>query len=266
VRRAPRPFYHRYVPAPPLSDFVELLWLFDGYAPGHARERLLPMGTVELVVNLREDQPDFRDPVLSGPRSEYSILETAHAARVIGVHFRPGGAFPFLGLPAGELHNQDVPLDVVWGSRAQELRERILAAPGAAAQLRVLERALLDSLSGRSLHRAVTFALREFQTVPHVRSVTDVTEAVGLSQRRFIDRFRDEVGLTPKLFCRVRRFQEVVRRVHDRREVDWADVALACGYFDQAHFIHDFRAFSGLSPSAYFACKGDHRNHVPLPD
>jgi AraC-like DNA-binding protein len=93
-----------------------------------------------------------------------------------------------------------------------------------------------------------------------------VTNAVGLSQGRFIDRFRDEVGLTPKLFCRVRRFQEVVRRVHRAREVDWTDVALSCGYFDQAHFINDFRAFSGLSPTTYMAWKGDHQNHVPLPD
>lgn len=119
--------YRYHVPAPPLSEFVELLWLFDGYAPGHARERLLPMGTVELVVNLREDQPDFRDPIVAGPHSEYSVLDTAHEASVIGVHFKPGGAFPFLGLPAGELHNLDVSLDVLWG---REVRRPGAGAPG----------------------------------------------------------------------------------------------------------------------------------------
>jgi AraC-like DNA-binding protein len=258
--------YHRYVPSPPLSEFVDLLWLFDGYAPGHARERLLPMGTVELVVNLREDQPDFRDPVLAGPRSEYSVLETAQAASVIGVHFRPGGAFPFLGLPAGELHNLEISLDVLWGARARELRERLLAAPTSLEKFRVLESALLAAARSLSRHPAVAFALREFQTVAPARSVADVAGAIGLSQRRFMDRFRDEVGLTPKLFCRVRRFQEVVHRVHDLHAVDWSDVALECGYFDQSHFIHDFRTFSGLSPSTYFAWKGDHRNHVPIRD
>jgi PhnB protein len=80
--------YRHHVPAPPLSEFVELLWLFDGYAPGQARERLLPMGTVELVVNLRENQPDFRDLIVAGPRSEYSVLDTAHAASVA----RPDGS------------------------------------------------------------------------------------------------------------------------------------------------------------------------------
>ena len=76
------------VPKPPLSDFVELLWLYDGFAVPHARERLLPTGTVELVVNLREDQPDFRLPVVAGPHSRPSLLDTAHAASVIGAHFR----------------------------------------------------------------------------------------------------------------------------------------------------------------------------------
>ena len=253
-----------HVPSPPLSEFVELLWLFDGYAPGHARERLLPMGTVELVVNLREDQPDFSDPIVAGPRSEYSVLDTAHAASVIGVHFKPGGAFPFLGLPAGELHNLEVSLDALWGARAGEMRERILAAPTPEAKFAILERALLTAARSLARHPAVAFALREFRSVPPARSVAEVTSAIGLSPKRFIDRFRDEVGLTPKLFCRVQRFQQVVRRVHRAREVDWADVALSCGYFDQAHFIHDFKAFSGLNPTAYLALRTEHLNHVPL--
>ena len=78
--------------------------------------------------------------------------------------------------------------------------------------------------------------------------------------------FTEEVGLTPKLFCRVRRFQEVLRLVAGPARVEWANVALACGYYDQAHFIHDFRAFCGLSPTAYLARRTEHLNHVPLPD
>src|SRR5262245_54925219 len=214
---------HR-VPRPPLSEFVELLWLYEGTSGSHSRERLMPTGTVELVVNLREDQRDFRHPVLAGPRSESSILDTAHTAAVIGVHFRPGGAFPFLGVPAGELHNLDVDLDVLWGARAHEMRERILAAPTPDRKLMVLEEALLATARRSSRHPAVAFALRQW-SAPFTRSVADVTGEVGLSRRHFIDRFRNEVGLTPKLYCRVRRFQEVVALVHHAREVDWADVA-----------------------------------------
>jgi AraC-like DNA-binding protein len=80
-----------------------------------------------------------------------------------------------------------------------------------------------------------------------------VLRETGLSERRFIEVFHEQVGLTPKAFCRVRRFQRVLKSVHGAREVDWAQVALDCGYYDQPHFIHDFRGFSGLTPAQYVA-------------
>src|SRR5262249_25955700 len=108
-------------------------------------------------------------------------------------------------------------------------------------------------------------SLGELSAIPHQRTVADVADTVGMSQRCFIERFRHEVGMTPKLFSRVQRFQAVVKAVHKLADVDWADVAAACGYFDQAHFIHDFKTFSGFTPAAYFARKSEHQNHVPLP-
>lgn len=70
------------------------------------------------------------------------------------------------------------------------------------------------------------------------------------------------VGLTPKQYCRVRRFQQSVTAAHAAREVDWAELAVSCGYYDQAHFIHDFRAFSGLTPGAYRDVRTAFQNHV----
>jgi methylphosphotriester-DNA--protein-cysteine methyltransferase len=102
--------------------------------------------------------------------------------------------------------------------------------------------------------------------VPQLRTISDVTGQTDFSQKRFIQLFSDEVGLTPKLYCRIRRFQQVVRGVEKGQRVDWADVALLSGYFDQAHFIHDFQAFSGLNPSAYLMQRTGHLNHVPILD
>jgi AraC-like DNA-binding protein len=99
---------------------------------------------------------------------------------------------------------------------------------------------------------------------PETQKISDVSDRTGLSARRFIDVFRKEVGLTPKLFCRVRRFQRVLRHITAGQKVDWAEIALTCGYFDQAHFIHDFRAFSGINPSSYLADHTSHMNHVPM--
>ncbi len=90
----------RYIPPRPLANFVDLFWLVDGPAPAHGRERLLPTGTMELVIDLRTIS-GLRVPLLCGPHSESFVLETAPQAAIMGVHFKPGGAFPFFKVPAG---------------------------------------------------------------------------------------------------------------------------------------------------------------------
>jgi AraC-like DNA-binding protein len=269
------PFWH-HVPPRPLGDFVELFWLYDGMPGAQGRERLLPSGTVELVIGLRDDpgriyQRDreddpltFRGPVVCGPHAEYFAIDSVSTLSVIGIHFKPGGAFPFLGAAPWELQNRHVGLDELWGSYAHEVHARIVEAPTPEGKIRALEAGLLGRLAHPlERHGAVDFALREFAR-PDTRIVSDVSGQIGMSARRFADRFRDEVGLTPKLYCRVRRFQDVLHTLHRRRDVDLADVALGCGYFDQAHFNHDFRAFSGISPSAYLSAATPHLNHVPI--
>jgi AraC-like DNA-binding protein len=208
--------------------------------------------------------------LIGGAHSEFFVIDTASQASVIGVHFKPGGAFPFFKLPASELHNTHVSLETLWGALANDLREQLLEATTPEIRFRILEQFLLAHAAGpMTRHPVVAFALKEFQSVllhPKPRMIAHVTEGIGLSQRRFIQVFSEEVGLTPKLFCRVRRFQEVLHFIERKQQVEWMDIAMSCGYFDQAHFIHDFRAFSGLNPGAYLTQRSEHPNHVPIRD
>lgn len=271
--------YRTYIPRPPLSEFVELFWFYEGYDPPHARERVIPTGTMQLIFNLREDElrvydrrdhhrfQSFGGALISGAHTEFVVIDAANQASTVGVHFRPGGAYPFLGSSASELRDADVPLDALWGAKALELRDRLVEAETPEAVFCVLEQALLAQVARPLTHHpAVAFALEELQGMPRTRSVREVSEQTGLSQRRFIQLFREEVGLTPKLFRRIRRFQEVVRLIDKQQRVEWGEVAQGCGYFDQAHFIHDFRAFSGITPTSYLAYRSEHLNHVPLVD
>jgi len=118
----------------------------------------------------------------------------------------------------------------------------------------VLEVALLARLNERlQLNTAVRYALQEFARRPEIPRVQELAHEAGLSRRRFSQLFRVQVGLTPKLYCRLQRFQNTLRLIASVTSVDWAELALAAGYYDQAHFAHEFRDFSGLSPSAYLA-------------
>lgn len=260
-------------PAPPLDRVIASLWYYRSAPRPFALERVLPTGAAQLVVNLDEDQTRAYDlearprtspgAVLTGARTTFEIIDTVEQEHVVGVVFHPGGAGPFFGLPAGELAGPDVPLEGLWSPAAvAALRERLLGAAHPAAALDLLEAALAARWRPQPPDPAVAAALAAFRQTPHAVRVEAVACAVGLSRKRLLERFRDAVGLTPKQFCRVRRFQQALAQAHRAVEVDWADIATSCGYYDQAHFIHDFRAFSGLTPTGYRAGRTPFQNHV----
>ena len=270
--------YLELIPPPPLSEFVRTLWYCADYRPAHKRERLLPNGTMSIVICLAHERfpywpagqsegPAEWKPaaVVAGAYSGYSVIDTSTMDELVGVQFHAGGAKSFLGAPADEFTNDDTPLEAVWGSQAGELRERLLAAASPEDKLRALESGLQRRLRQAVAARAeVSFALQAFQAAPNVVSVAEVTRKTGLSRRRFAQVFREEVGVTPKLYCRIRRFQQAIRQIGMGTEVRWADVALDGGYFDQAHFVNEFRSFSGINPSTYRAGSKTWANHVAL--
>ena len=142
------------------------------------------------------------------------LLLTAEQSSIIGVHFKPGGAFPFLRVPANELRNMHVSMDELWGAAGVDLRNRLLEANTPEAKFRTLEKTLLAQAAGSlTRHPALDFALREFRDMPKLRTISNVIERIGLSKRRFIQVFDERVGLTPKSFCRVRRFQRALRMI-----------------------------------------------------
>src|ERR1700691_4502039 len=181
--------YLTHVPRPPLSQFVHLLWLYEGYTQPHAKERILPTGEMQIVINLLEDHScvydrddtdrcqTFGGSLLSGAHSQYQVIGTAQQASVMGVHFRPGGAYPFLRRPAGELRDTTVSLDALWGRAAIDLRDQLLEAATHQARFEILERALLAELTrGFYQHGAVGFALRRFMHAPHMTTIASVSE------------------------------------------------------------------------------------------
>jgi len=267
--------YRHRRPRPPLDAFVDALWVCKSEPRAHDLERILPTGAAQLIVNLKEDRtrlyhPEHADTctvtagtILSGVWSRFQVIDTSEQEYVAGVAFKPGGMVPFMRAPAHETSNADVPLDALWGRRrSARLRERLLESRTIDAQLDFLEAALQEMWTPPGLHPAVSFALAAFDRAPLNPSVAAVTRAVSLSAKRFIERFKTEIGVTPKRYCRIRRFQRAVGLASRGGEVDWTRVALDCGYFDQAHFIHDFRAFAGITPTGYGTGRTSFQNHV----
>ncbi len=263
-------------PSPPLDSFVESLWFCRNERRPMTFERVLPTGGPQLIVNLAEDETRVYEntarglscdaspgSILTGITTRAQIIDTAGQEYVAGIAFRPGGTVPFFAVPAFELSDREAPVAALWGARAEVcLREQLLEAVNTNEILNALESSLLAAWRDRAVHPAVTFAIEVFESQPQVSRIDSVADAAGLSAKRFIERFKAEVGVTPKRFCRLLRFQRAVKQAHRGAPADWTRLALECGYFDQAHFIHEFRRFSGLTPREYRAAATPFANHV----
>jgi AraC-like DNA-binding protein len=260
--------------SPVLAPFVAVLGYYQTGAI-EGRELLLPTGCMHIGVNLAEDEVCWYDgdgfatvharrgAVLWGASAGPVGVDLAGQRAVVGVLFRPGGAYPFFGPPASAIDEPAVELEALWGRDGALLRERLLEAHTPQAALSTLEAVLLArAASGLEPDRAIAYAAAALGRGARVAAVAD---RLGMTHGRFLRRFTERVGLTPKRFARVRRLQRLLAWTAMGAEADWARVAVECGYFDQAHMINEFRALTGMAPSAYRPRSPVYRNHVPLP-
>lgn len=264
-------------PAPPLDRFVVCFWYYRGYARAHDREIVLPTGASSIVFKLTDvTVRSFRDAsdlvgqtyggaVASGAFSSHFVLDTSRPSSTLGVQFKPGCASAFLGVPAGELSGLRVPLEDLWGPKALNIRERILEAATPEAAIALVEQALLARLRRPLLmHPAAAHAIARIDAEPAISRIAEIRDETGYSAKRFIELFRASVGLAPKPFSRVRRFQSVIDRLADGSRVEWAAVAADSGYSDQPHLNREFRRMAGVTPTAYRPVEPGHRNHVAV--
>lgn len=261
-----------------LRPWVRMLWYARGTDFGSCRQRVLPTGRAQVILNLARDflldcaegvaASPMAPQLMVGQRSVFEIIDTSDMADLIGIVFEPGALPAFLADAADQVTNRSVALDDVWRD-VGSLRDRLREMPGPQARMRCLEAYLRDRFAARqnragaAVHPAVRFALREVGRSPSVARVDAVARSTGWSARRFSQIFREQVGFSPKAWCRIQRFQRVVQQLRADEEVRWPDVALACGFYDQSHLANEFRAFSGISPTTYAADPGRvWANHV----
>jgi AraC-like DNA-binding protein len=229
-------------------------------------DKVRPDGCLELVLHLGDPfaaggAPDRlrRQPaaVLVGQLTGCLFLRPGARVESIGIRFRPGGAFPFLGPRVHELTGAVVPLGDLWGRAAVELEDAVAASPDRAAQAAAAGRWLRGRLATASRpDRAVEAAVRTIVARRGGVAVSELAGAAGVSPRQLERRFRAAVGVPPKALARVLRFQAVLHAIGGGAG-DWAGVALDHGYFDQPHLIRDFQELAGESPSRLIARLGD---------
>lgn len=254
--------YREIQPSPRFAGLVKCFWSLEytGNAPAEP-EPVVPDGCIEIVFNLSdrfrryhsngqvETQPAS---IIAGQMQQCVLIGPSGSVRLFGIRFDPAGAFPFFRFDVKDLLNRIEPLESVWSGALGDIEERLRAADDIDARVAVAEAELTQRLRENSvvdpwLRHSVDGIIAGKGMLP----VRTIARDLGISERGLERRFSRFVGLTPKAYSRITRFQRVLGSLQSAAKPDVLDAALSFGYYDQSHLINDFRQFSGTTPAAF---------------
>jgi AraC-like DNA-binding protein len=251
------------VPAPALRAFVHRYtgyWI-DGVGPGthqglpsHSLTMVLSLGPpVDLTVLPDPAQrPESFDALVGGLHAAPVTIAYEQSQRGVQVDVTPLGARALFGMPARELASRVVPLDALLGRRADSWLDRLRRASTWGERFAVLDDVLVRAVLDTALPSPeVTRAWDQLVATGGGIEVSALAADVGWSRRHLSERFQQEFGLSPKVAGRVVRFERARRRLQRAARPRLAEMAAACGYYDQAHLTREFRELAGMTPTAW---------------
>jgi len=248
---------------PHLAGLVDHIWAYSGPS-SHRRKRVFPNGRVELLINFGDPYRllDYRGvdhcriAWLGGPQVGPLVVHQPLHQNVMGVRLLPAGAYGLLARPMRDVVGLSLDLADLVGPAAGELAERCDAAPSVAARFRIVAEWITGRLARtRGMDEAIAWAVSRLDDSGGTVPIRELRAHVGMSKARLAGLFREQVGLTPKLYARVVRFHQTLGMLQAGGPGRLTDVALDARYYDQPHMNAEFRALGGLTPSEFLASR-----------
>jgi len=255
--------YETFAPSPQLAAYIRFFWALEAnVAPGEEFvHRSTADGCVEIVFHYRAkfDEIDSGGRRVDSPlasiqaqSTSFRRFSTHESFGIFGVYLYPYAIPRLFAYPASDFTNISPELDSVFGVDGKHLEEQMASAANNQARVEIATRFLEQKLGSSKrelppIHRAIDTVIDAAGDV----KITDLARQHDLSTRQFERKFKEFAGLNPKLYSRVVRFQAATQQKLTGVR-DLTEIAYACGYYDQSHFIKDFRQFSGYTPKEYF--------------
>ena len=253
----------------PFSRLVESVFHYRDFVPDHSIERVVPTGHVFVIFELDSfvrhtfdnetllPIADFERAWISGPHLNYLSISAHERSEMFVIQFKPYGARPFLNRELCDLADRVVTGDDVPDLGLLPMREQLLAAPSSADKFAVAETWLSERFQEELMPPdSILEVAQELEKQPAAK-LNDVLTANNGSRKHVIDLFKKYVGLTPKQYQRILRFNDIFAQMQNDQFLSWSDIAYSCGYSDQSHFIREFRNFSGFSPESFLKAEYD---------
>ena len=253
--------YREIPPQAPLNRVVECFWTLEGEGAGAAKpERILPDGCLELILNFGakfsqhcDDGPRLQPRnFLVGQMTGPIVISPTGRVELLGIRFHPGGTLPFLRVPLHEITDQIVEVGSLSSRLERDLMHTTAGSSSLSEKIKAVETLLRHYLANSKHDSWLMILAGRIVDSRGLVSVDRLANEAGVSSRQLERRFLREVGVGPKLLGRIIRFQQVFRAV-EHCNAAWAEIAIECGYYDQAHLIRDFNQFAQQTPAVLFS-------------
>lgn len=255
-----QPRYRELQPCSVLSDYIQCYWLMttSGRLLSTVRDRILPDGCMDIIFDFG-DRLDLGTVIgtasggfVVGPMKQPMMADLVGHIEIIGVRFKPGGAYPFFRFPLYEISDRILSLKDLWAHAGGSLQAEIEEGVTIAGKIAILERFLIArAKTAPAVDGAVCAVVAAIFQYRGQLPIDHLGKRIGLGTRQLERRFKTIVGISPKAFSRVIRIRNVISMLRGQCSPDWSDITYRGGFYDQAHFIRDFKALAGLTPSAY---------------
>ncbi|SCY87639.1 helix-turn-helix transcriptional regulator [Flavobacterium caeni] len=256
--------YQVYPPQEKLARFVKYHWALhnDNDLVPHERERVFPDGCIELIFNHGDPMRKFEDGVgfvqprniVHGQIKRFIELESTGKIGLFAARFLPAGLQPFIDFDVSALTDRSMTVSEIWGPRGQQLEQQILSAPDNQMRIATLEGFLLERLAqSKKIQLDIAACVDDILLSDGLITIDELADKYNTGKRHLERKFLSTVGLSQKMFARIVRFNKALQLIADKDFSTFTSVAHEGGFYDQAHFIRDFKDFTGLNPKQYFS-------------
>ena len=257
-----RVFIKEYEPSESLRPYVKLYWegSFIANADGHLSMQMIPKGYLELIILLNNVNCDLLnnntlsqcpDYIIMGLFTQSYELWFKNHLKVFAIRFNPEGIYNIFGVPASALKEPYGDISMVLGNEFRDFSNSLGEEKSIANIIKSTESHLLKNLEEHNIGTNYLNLAAELIRNSKDIKIKDLPKRIFISQRQLEREFKDKIGISPKHYLKIIRINEVMRLLNNNPGIDLTSVAFHCGYFDQAHFINDFKRITGKTPSIF---------------
>ena len=252
-------FFRRVEPKPDLTQFIECYWIIGDEDTIPKKEKIIPDGFAEMIfhfgdpyrVKLNKEWELQSKSLLAGQIRHYFYLENTGASSIIGVKLRPTAITHLYQIPMHELTGKVADIPILLNDQLKDIERDIRSVADYDQQIDLLneyfrKHPAYDNYKPTAADHAVNKIIESKGMI----NLNEIHDSVNLGERQLENLFKKYVGLSPKFFTRIIRFNYIFQLVQKKNQ-NWSGLAYEAAYYDQSHFIRNFKSFTGENPSAY---------------